>query len=504
MRSLRLPVGVAIIFLLSLPAVRAEAPAVSPAAGATEIVAARGGDADEWRFDVEIRDGDAPADEAELALGPDYFRLTDAARSMIVDFRLLRVIEIDRAARRFTNRSLYLFPGFGELQYFARLSKANPPGAGTGSDGAAAEVAKDPFWIEADLGIRKDAPRTDLVFADGGDGTMTVTRSGKPYATIRGEVVDLPADRRAVLFRYFRFLSELHPNVIDALEKGAALPVALDYRVLKDGDIARRQVRLRAAGRVTTPYPLDPALRPADEGHYTNDVPAIDDLVGMMAKVARGDWPTGPLSPDDYWREVERQFKDENALGTFLNVQGMAMQYGATVLDGCPKSLRKPDGCAPVLFIRDQSGTDRLLTLAIGGTRAEVEGKQEAGLKAMGIVVNEVESRDLPGGYVAQALYANMLARPTLPENGSMTLLRERQEEAFERFRKAIAGNPYIGFFYRDLGKLLFNQLRADVAWDVWDFGRLLPGSYQRHAFQTIDELEARLRADYPQFFLQP
>lgn len=72
--------------------------------------------------------------------------------------------------------------------------------------------------------------------------------------------------------------------------------------------------------------------------------------------------------------------------------------------------------------------------------------------------------------------------------------------EAIESFTKALKQEPMILGAWKDMGSIYYDNYETPTAWLCWDAARSVNADHA--LLKTIDDLETKLMADHPEFFL--
>jgi hypothetical protein len=72
---------------------------------------------------------------------------------------------------------------------------------------------------------------------------------------------------------------------------------------------------------------------------------------------------------------------------------------------------------------------------------------------------------------------------------------------AVSEISKAVAGNPYVPSFYKDLGDAYRRDFDPVSTWLCYDLARALPTSSSAPVVSMIDRIEDDLVSRYPQYF---
>jgi hypothetical protein len=446
---------------------------VGPQASAAEIMSQRqvaGIPLLKIAFD-EVRDGKPHS--IRLAIAPDFIVVDDGQLRTIFDYALRRRIVADASRKTFVNGSLYAVVDFAYREAANRRyqrSLLNKVGATHSADLA------NPFWGQAELHL---APTDDEPFAiDRKEDAAGATRffvAGEDVANFR--LSDTTLDPREVAgFRHFLLAyPSLHPAIAKTLSEAGRLPAYFAYAYSRGGQRGGDTWTLKSFERVTGSYPLPAEYRP----EVKIDSPAVNPLMPqLLAAIAKR---AAPRSLASLRGELETALAQSQPLQGYVFYLQMLLQYGQGAL-ACPEGAQH---CTPGNEIGARLSADPAVASLLEASNAEAAGdfKQALDLRL------GVKRDGLSDSYVFDDLVGN-----TYAESGDFA-------SAVPLIARAIAGNPFIAAYYKDLGDVFAADFDSFNAWTLYDLARALPGGENAPVVDAVTANEQALAAAYPQFF---
>jgi hypothetical protein len=467
----------------SVAAAEPTPPAAGPQYDAVSLRKARGAAmSPELRLEFEVRQGDAAPARFIVWLAADYLDVRAAGRETIYDFRLHRRLVIDRDDGAFANLSLFADVAFRRFEMEKRVALAQA--FLEASHGAPPPLPLQPFWIESDVGVSSEtkvppAIETEVL----GDGAQRFRFDGEEVAFFVAASEAVPGAMRATFARFLRLHLPLHPDIVAAIAENGHLPQRLVYVTVKGGERRTAGLILRKSLMLRSDYPLAAALARRPLANLADDKEGRDlaALLPTMLQAVAGKALGGPRPLADFRRAIDAALRGEESFEAALLLAEATMQYGRAAND-CEAGTA--DLCHDAAELSRRLGADRRAALLYKGQQAEAEDPEEAATLWQGL-----KHDDVADGFVVDALLAPLLS-------GS-----RHRADAVAAFAKALAGNPYVGPLYRELGDHYLRAARPDLAWLCYDLGRALPNRSPDGRLSEVDALERKLEAQYPGLF---
>jgi len=461
----------ALIVVASASLAHAAPVVAGPHSSAIEIRAARGagtGPVGRLIF-ADTRDGKVPI-ELKIDLAPDYIRITDPERDIILDFRLRRLVTLSAGERAFVNTSLFADVAFRAYEFQNRLALGKVlSGAGITADKSPMTVA----MIQAQLGLTiPGVAPTPIETTTDGDGTIHFRSEGKETARVRFSDKRLSAEQQKAFARFVRRGLILHPRIGDAMAGDGRLPVELWFLEYEGGfETKPRKLSLASDATAQLNYPL-PANFTPQSIHFSRPHEGLNDLFPVMQAAVAGRAGTGPRTVESYRSAIEAAHQRKEHLQAAMLIMEASLQFGR-------KTMACPDDPVCTIF-REANKDPQVQTLMKGLSYSGRDAPK--GLPYL----RSIDRKGLSNPYLLDIWIAN--------DSGN-------SPEAAQLFASGIRGNPYVAPFYKDFGDYWYGNYGTPYAWFFYDFARNLPNASQVEMLDPLDKLEARLVSDFPLFF---
>jgi tetratricopeptide (TPR) repeat protein len=178
---------------------------------------------------------------------------------------------------------------------------------------------------------------------------------------------------------------------------------------------------------------------------------------------------------DQKRRELVRQAVELAEAEDYLNSTLLFLEYTLSTGESMPREFFK---------FKEAATADPNLKLLFASMNPKDEESAKQALPDFEVLGKKVDA----GRHVFWIFQANLLTS------------FDRAEEAKELFLKALEENPMIVGAWKDLGQIYHRQFDCGAAWLCWDTGRSVHSGHG--LFDQIDDLEDKLRNDFPEFFL--
>ncbi len=421
----------------------------------------------------ELRDGKAHS--VRLAIASDFVVIDEGQVRTILDYRLRRRITVNANGKTFSNASLYAMVDFFYRESFNRRAQRELFRK-LGTAAASPDLA-NPFWAQGELRlVDKDDEPVQIDRRDDASGAAHFLVGGEDVANFVLSDMALSAGESAGLAHFLLAYTSLHPAILKALCEGGTLPRSFAYAYSRGNQRGFDSWTLKSFERVTGSYPLPADYRP----EVRIDAPEVAKLVPMMLEAIAGRAGGGPRSALSYRSALEEALAGGHLLQSHLLWLEFLLQYGPAALQ-CPGGIP----CTTNEELVQKWQGDPVVASLLEASHIEA-----AGDPAKALPVRLAVSRDgLNNAYVLDDMIGNTYAE-TGDTAHAMTLIP-----------KAIAGNPYIGGFYKDLGDLFLSDFDSFDAWTCYDLARALPGGETAPVVESVTANEKALASDYPQFF---
>lgn len=469
-RGLNFALGV--LFVLASISLAHAAPVIAgPHASAAQIRAARGAGATPVRrlIFVDRREGKAPS-EVKLDLAGDYIRITDAARDVVLDFKLRRQLTLSAGQRSFVNASMFADLAFRVYEFQNRRMLGNVmSGAGVSSD-------KSPMTlpvIQAQLGLTvPGVAATPVETATDGDGTIHFRFDGKEAARVRFSDKRLSADEQKAFARFIRRGVILHPGIGDALAADGRVPAELWFLEYEGFDAKPRTLALTSDATARLDYPLSADFMPTSIP-FGAPHEGLKDLFPLMQSAVAGRAGNGPRTVESYRAAIEAAHQKKEHLQVVMLYMESLLQHGQKTKVMCPGD--------PICAMVSEANQDSQVMILMKGLSY---GGRDApkGLP----LLRSIDRKGLSNAYLLDVWMAN--------DSGN-------SPEAAQLFSNGIRGNPYVAPFYKDFGDYWYRSYATPYAWFFYDFARNLPDANKVEMLAPLDKIETKLAADFPQFF---
>jgi hypothetical protein len=418
------------------------------------------------------------------SLGSDYVFLRESGskdhnRTILADFGLKRVMQLDEADKVFSNTSMYAMADFRFAESYNRrmlrgvLAKAKIVGGPI-----------HPFFDQQELGIATpDDGIVEFTRTPTATGGLQFVVEGKLAAAFEPSAEPLsPAEVRA-LSRFLRNNFTLHPDMVAAILASKAVPKEIMY--LEGMFEARKERRwqLQAVERTTATYPLTAEYRSDLRSSSMASKEPLRSLLPVMLEAIAGRYQNGPRSLDSFRAAEDDALAKGYVMQHFLLDSERALQYRSGV-SACLEGNVLHEDCS-----RQQEIIDRWKGDAPTMALLQSFGLERSNPKDAIAQRNRIERAGLSNAYMLDLW------------NGDTILQTGVEGDAPALFALAIKGNPYVGGFYKDLGDVFRTGFQPDAAWLCYDLARALPGGEKAPVIDGLTKMETAIETRLPEFF---
>lgn len=375
--------------------------------------------------------------DMQVVLGDSYLSVQTAQQIQIYDFAKRRRIEIDRAAKTYTDYSLYDTVGFREMELRNR-----------------AVISKALASVKENM-----TPVTPVDEQH----TLSITLTEAPASASAPAAPETqPALERNEAGGAARYQFGGHPLVLRELQQRASIPATLDlhYRSYTGG--AEQKLAISAVAAA-------PALAAGyDLNAYSKRAaiqPALDQLLDQATAGAFG----MQARLNKLAAERQQAFTDKRG------VEAMLITSEQTFVSGKYPGPATPEQIA---IIRNDPDQARLA--------AAIQARNKADLPAAIATLRELRAKT-SRPYLLKVFEANH--HVALGDLKTATAL----------FIEALQANPYMASVYKDLGDTLLRSFDMAHGWRCWDIGRQLAPAFPN--FRAVDQYEATLAKNHPEYF---
>ena len=400
--------------------------------------------------------------DMQVVLGDSYLSVQTAQQIQIYDFGKRRRIEIDRAAKTYTDYSLYDTVGFREMELRNRAFIAKA--LASVKETITPVTPVDEQHALSIAPVPAPAPEAPLALERAeGDGAARYSIAGAELlsASLKGTAVGTADATRFTQFLRYHFGG--HPLVLRELEQRASIPATLDFHHRSFTGGVERKLSISAvapapalaAGYDLSAYSKRAAVQPALD--QLLDQAAAGGAFGMQARLNK------------LASERQQAFADKRG------VEAMLITSEQTFVSGKYPGPATPEQIA---VIRNDPDQARLA--------AAIQARSRADLPAAISTLRELRAKT-SRPYLLKVFEANH--HVALGDMKTATAL----------FIEALQANPYMASVYKDLGDTLLRSFDAAHGWRCWDIGRQLAPGFQN--FRAVDQYEATLAQNHPEYF---
>ncbi|HEY1631702.1 MAG TPA: hypothetical protein VGF56_10310 [Rhizomicrobium sp.] len=463
--------------LLAGPAQAADLSKVGPLASAESLINARAQFREDGiEFAVDIKGGDRPGTWS-IDLAPDFITVFDGnVKSTTYDYALKRVILLDDGAHSIVNTSLYGMVDFR----VAESANRRILGRIVSGAGLTKNAPIDAFWTQSELHVVDSADGAPNLVRKAAKDGAAFSHNGANVASYSLAAQTLKKDESARLSQYLIANTTLHPAIIAEIVASGRMPAHISYAlspILKSGRI---EMAFKPALPVKAVYVLRKGEKVEPFGPRQDPLAStLQGVMQVMIAATAGQAP-GLRKPGDYRAAIETALAGDHGFQALILMFEMTEQYGDATL-----ACAKPDGCHSGAQIVAAAKADPRTQALVGALQPKTKEEGEAAIKALAAMKRD----DLSNPYVIDDFLANNLAAAG------------RIDDALPLFAAAIKGNPYMAGYYKDMGDAYRTGFDPDLAWFCYDVGRTLPGGPNAPVIKVVNDTEARMEANYPQFF---
>lgn len=445
----------------------ATSPTAGPLATAQDIRTLHSQPSGEWRLTYKDEGGLREQSQLVLTLAPDYVSRQDSKSTQIFDFSQARIYTLTAGNASFDNDSLHASVLFRvqELQNRKMISGAL----------ATAKIDKplpqlDPFWAECELSMQLPNHASNLVRRD--DGNSLVLWHGETLVAQATPGPEAPEAVRAKLGRLWRHALPMHPQMARELAATGRAPGSLKLATLDDDKIRQRKLTLTSAEWIEQgafPLPESAAQVP---GH---GAPATLSMLETAREAAR----SGAQAPtlDAYVARMRDSMTRGAALEAALWGMEAILSGTADLSRLCPTPDYRGEPCAS-------------FKLAFGSGMRDERAQTLFGKGGLQKGTALPDLANLSSAHVGRLLLATR-----------MVLGGSRGGEIESAYSAALSAAPGVVGYYKDIGDYYARAYDHPTAWKFYDLARALPNYNGMPLLRTIDDMEAKLRKDFPELY---
>jgi hypothetical protein len=456
----------ALVATAAVSSVALATPLVAPSAGSDAILVLRARPEGELRLQYR-KEGDGATQDLTVGIAADYHYIDSPQELRIYDYKLRRIFSTAHTDS-FISNSLYAEVWSRATLLTNRLMLARTLQSGRSAAPSAGPAAESPFWMESEFGVvSPELPRPVITQLSNETGVHWLVGGEEvARALFQGDAV--PEGIKHSLRRLWPTLVQVHPAVADALAASGRLPGELWLKPepgRPQGMVHWTLLQARWEPAARFPLPAHATAQPTRvEGSYP-------DLFATLAAVAAEH--RVPPSQETYRSRVHAAIARGAGLEALLWLTEMDLARGR------PFALCQPGDPRDYCVLTEQAER-----LARTDSRTSV-----AYMTPVPGPADRRQFGSLPNAYVLQFLWAtraepNAAARDT----GERDLLA------------ALKASP-VPNFCKEAGVFYASEWQPYVAWQLWDFGRLMAGHLAGDLLDAIDTLEANLATSQPALF---
>jgi hypothetical protein len=308
--------------------------------------------------------------------------------------------------------------------------------------------------------ISPDVPRPELKQVTD-NGRISWRLKDDEVAAVRYEKKEVPTAIRGNLRRFWPTFAQVHPDIADTLAASNRMPTELwvkEKSFAKDAGVGHWKLT-QSKWEAAAAYPLPAHLgaRPAIQAGAFPDIFAT-----LSAETAE---KRKPPTQETYISRTEAAINKDAGLEAMLWIIEMSLARGQ------PYGRCEPNDTSPYCALSVRAGPlakkdPRTLVAFAANSPAESD---------------RAQFDALPNAYLLRLLWATRPpgkgVKPTDGENGLLAALR---------------ASP-VANFCKDTGDFYAAHWQPFVAWQAWDFGRLMAGHTPGDLLDSVDTVEANL-----------
>lgn len=477
--------GCALMLCLLCVSTPATADPIGPHWGAAQILAEHPGTSEVLIASYErVRTEDASMRERiVLGIADDYAYSDDGSQRMIIDAQLGRIIVIDLASGSFRHDSIYAIARFLDYETWNRLMIGETLREIGATEGVPPSNF-DAFWIESELGVApEDQPRPKIDVAESGDGlAFSYGDSEVVTTTFSAETL---SDAQANRFRsLLRLITEIHPDILEQIVEDGRLPETLGFRMPSQPETGMTTYKLQSVRTEKSRFPLAPDA----ERKFSGDHPFYAKVLPTLEAAVGGTWQPAPKSLDAYFTQI-RDAVNRKAWFEAVMLQTELTLFTADMNGRCTEEFELSGRCIDLYDFAADMLRDKRVQSYIRAQEIQDSEPARAVEIWRSIPLADVPNPYLMGIFIGNVISAHSDAFETAPV------------DPYAMFATAIAANPYVSSFYKDIGDHFTRQLEFDLAWICYDLGRALPNRPQEDVLAQVEQIESHLRRHVPQLF---
>jgi len=397
--------------------------------------------------------------EILVDLGNDYFRYTSEGIQYIYDFKEKRVYTVDLSSKKFSDDSLFSNIGFRTYEFQNRLMLGGALAAGGVEDNPMLPVFSEHLFSLQQKDKKSELSQTSK------DNFLVFSAAGKELLSYSSKGVEVSSKEKAMFIKFFRYVFGGHPQILKQLSSDNIIPKSIQvhrYNVFNEHNI------LSLSEIKTTPprsFSLDgysPAVLAGDTDPFSN---FLNDI-----KYSK------KINLEKHLESLLSQAKSYYQNGNHIDTMLCYLEYNLASSRPLPPVYEEQ---------REVLSQDKNVTKLLATLRLRPKNKEEG--EDFLHKLQELETEAKHQTHVLKIFQAN--AQYGLGN----------YQEAKELFYGVLKASPHITGAYKDLGGFYFNEYNAVLAWRCWDVARQILPTHKM--LVQINEFEARLFKDYPEFF---
>lgn len=390
-----------------------------------------------------------------VLLGKDFIDCSNDDGRRIYDFSKMKIL-VGESGGTLRQMSIYTDIGFRTIEFFNRMKLSGAL--------AYAGIKENPMervLTEHLFSMRSDEPAELRRVEDSGG--VSFFSGDKKLLTWKGIARQLTDEELKRFILFLRYQYGIHPDILDEFAQQKAIPESME---IVRYNVARKDV-----------YLVEVVSAEAAEDKYLETVGDSLDSTGD-GKLISICTKANEIKPGDFDqknRELVQQAVELAEAEDYLNSTLLFLEYTLSAGESMPSEFFR---------FKEAATADPNLKLLFASMNPKDEDSATQALIDFEVLKKKVDA----GRHVFWIFQANLFTS------------FDRTEEAKDLFLKTLAENPMIVGAWKDLGQIYHRQFDCGSAWLCWDVGRSI---YSGHGlFDGINDLEAKLKADFPEFFL--
>jgi tetratricopeptide (TPR) repeat protein len=409
---------------------------------------------------------------AKITFAPDGFRIEESGKEVAYDFNKKRVYAISRADKTYTATDL------NAMVYFRVMELGNRLKLQKVLDGVKATTKSpmlSPIESETVFGMVLPGEKAVSISERTTGDTTTYTHDDKALVTFVPSKNEIDASCKKSYARFIADVCPIHPEIRKKIVANAHLPADLEFlyinergtsKVSKDNTPAYKTGKLVLQSVESEPDTSvsDMALNGLTLVRTKSDLTPIWNSLD-----SHGDNPQFPT------REEAIKFSENAAKnGQPLDALLALLEYG---LETGEQLVPEIKALAPSLQ-KDENASHFLTYLS-----PDNEKEAKEALKSL----SEIDRSKLKKGAVVDIMQGNIESQ------------LDQKSDSLKLLIRALTNNPFIVGAYHDLGEGLTGEYQMDLAWQCFDEARKLRPDHPM--LKSIDDMEAKLQQDFPDYF---